>query len=369
MDLWLHVGLNIFGTALIGASNYNMQCLSFPTRDEIDLAHSRGTWLDIGVPSIRNLRYIPWKRIMLWLLLGVSTLPLHLLWNSSIFSTLQNNDYTVTVVAQDFLQDTGLNCSSVSHTDYTYSDIICNMYAAAGAKTLERLEPEDCVKAYGNRVLSQWSNLIAVSNSTRRFLQMDYHLTYTKPNSTSLQAVFQSRSSQDWLCSADFIGKCNINSALQNASHWNISLPKSYLSLSSSNFPIDDCLAQSEREFCKLQFSLIAILIVVISNAVKLCAMIGALLIVKNEHIINIGDAVAAFLTDPDPYTMNRCLSTKNWLRSKVCASHGEAHKPFGVYKKDCKDAVEGGMWNDSKSSVMWAQAPSRKRLVLCISL
>ena len=248
MDLWLHVGLNILGTALVGASNYNMQCLSSPTRDEIDLAHSRGTWLDIGVPSIRNLRYIHWKRTTLWLLLGISTLPLHLLWNSSFFSTLQNNDYTVTIVSQDILQDVGLNCSGVSHTDYTYSDVVCNMYAAAEAKTLKRLEPGDCIKAYGNRVLSQWSNLIAVSTSTSQFLQVDYDLTYTKLNSTSLQAVFESRSSQDWLYSANFAGICSINSALKNASHWNISLSKSYRSLGSSHFPIDYCLAQSERE-------------------------------------------------------------------------------------------------------------------------
>ena len=107
----------------------------------------------------------------------------------------------------------------------------------------------------------------------------------------------------------------------------------------------------------------------VISNAVKLCAMIGAVLVVKNEHIINMGDAVAAFLTDPDPCTKRQCLSTKTSFRLKISASHEEDHKPFRVYEKDCKDAVEGVMWKNSKRSLTWAQAPSRKRLVLCILL
>ena len=28
---------------------------SFPTRKEIDRAHAKGDWLDIGIPSVRNI--------------------------------------------------------------------------------------------------------------------------------------------------------------------------------------------------------------------------------------------------------------------------------------------------------------------------
>lgn len=75
----LHLLINALSTVLLSSSNYCMQCLSAPTRNDIDIAHARGKWLDIGVLSIRNLRRIAKKRVMIWSLLGLSSLPLHLL--------------------------------------------------------------------------------------------------------------------------------------------------------------------------------------------------------------------------------------------------------------------------------------------------
>jgi hypothetical protein len=75
----LHLAINILSTVLLSATNYAMQCLSAPTRKEIDNAHRRGKWLDIGVLSVRNLRSISKKRATMWAFLGASSLPLHLL--------------------------------------------------------------------------------------------------------------------------------------------------------------------------------------------------------------------------------------------------------------------------------------------------
>jgi len=75
----IHVVINILSTLLLSASNCCMQCLSAPTRREIDTAHSRKGWLDIGVPSIRNLSRISGRKTLLWCILGLSSLPLHLL--------------------------------------------------------------------------------------------------------------------------------------------------------------------------------------------------------------------------------------------------------------------------------------------------
>lgn len=78
-SLWLHLTINILGTILLSASNYSMQCLSAPTRAEIDKAHRRKRWLDIGVPSVRNLGRVSRRKLVLWLLLGLSSVPLHLM--------------------------------------------------------------------------------------------------------------------------------------------------------------------------------------------------------------------------------------------------------------------------------------------------
>ena len=46
LTLWIHLVINILGTLLLGASNYAMQCLSSPTREDVDKAHAKQTWLE-----------------------------------------------------------------------------------------------------------------------------------------------------------------------------------------------------------------------------------------------------------------------------------------------------------------------------------
>lgn len=75
----LHLLINVLSTILLGSSNYCMQCLSAPTRKEVDRAHAQKRSLDIGVLSVSNLLRINKKRAMMWAFLGLSSIPLHLL--------------------------------------------------------------------------------------------------------------------------------------------------------------------------------------------------------------------------------------------------------------------------------------------------
>jgi hypothetical protein len=63
----LHILINVFSTILLSGSNYCMQCMSAPTRGEIDRSHIARKWLDVGVPSFRNLKRIDRRRLLLWL--------------------------------------------------------------------------------------------------------------------------------------------------------------------------------------------------------------------------------------------------------------------------------------------------------------
>lgn len=72
-----HLFINLLSSALLGSSNYCMQRLVAPTRGEIDAAHARKKALDIGIPSVKNLFFIARPRAVLWLLLGLSSIPLH----------------------------------------------------------------------------------------------------------------------------------------------------------------------------------------------------------------------------------------------------------------------------------------------------
>jgi hypothetical protein len=78
-DTLLHVLINVLSTLLLSASNGCLQLIVAPTRAEIDRAHSRQIWLDIGILSFRNLRYISKKRVSIWSLLVLSSIPLHFL--------------------------------------------------------------------------------------------------------------------------------------------------------------------------------------------------------------------------------------------------------------------------------------------------
>lgn len=54
-NTWVHLAINALSTGMLSGSNYCMQCLIAPTRDDINRAHKDQRWLDIGVPSVRNL--------------------------------------------------------------------------------------------------------------------------------------------------------------------------------------------------------------------------------------------------------------------------------------------------------------------------
>lgn len=75
----LHLIINALSTIMLAATNYCMQCLGAPSRADTDYAHARQRWLEIGTSSIRNLRFFGRRHIILWLLLLVSSLPIHLL--------------------------------------------------------------------------------------------------------------------------------------------------------------------------------------------------------------------------------------------------------------------------------------------------
>lgn len=74
-----HLAINILSTLLLGSSNYVMQCLSAPTRSDVNKAHIKGVWLDVGISSLKNLKHISKGKLVLWVFLAASSWPLHLL--------------------------------------------------------------------------------------------------------------------------------------------------------------------------------------------------------------------------------------------------------------------------------------------------
>jgi hypothetical protein len=76
MSSYVQLSINMFSTALLAGSNYCMQCLSSPTRSEVDSAHAKNSYLNIGILSWRNVVSFRKRRMCLLLALVLSGVPL-----------------------------------------------------------------------------------------------------------------------------------------------------------------------------------------------------------------------------------------------------------------------------------------------------
>lgn len=108
----LHLVINVLSTLLLASGNYCMQGLVAPDRKSVDKMHAQRNWLDIGTTSIRNLKTATWQRRILWSILLLTSVPIHLLYNSAIFSSLDVNEYITVVASHE------LDLSTADISDY-----------------------------------------------------------------------------------------------------------------------------------------------------------------------------------------------------------------------------------------------------------
>jgi hypothetical protein len=149
---WLHILINALSSILLSASNYTMQCLCSPTRAEIDKAHAKGDWLDIGVASVRNIFRIRYTRRILWWFLALSSVPIHLLYNSAIFKTLDANEYSLAVVNPEFLN--GNTLDENNNATYLSMAALSSMQTffaenEGNSSAVANMTNSECIAAYG----------------------------------------------------------------------------------------------------------------------------------------------------------------------------------------------------------------------------
>lgn len=79
LNTWIHFTINILSSILLTGSNFCMQVLTAPTREQVNDAHAKREWLDIGLPSVRNIKAMGNRQKFLWSLLLLTSAPLHLM--------------------------------------------------------------------------------------------------------------------------------------------------------------------------------------------------------------------------------------------------------------------------------------------------
>ena len=306
LSLWLHLAINILSTLLLGASNYCMQCVSSPSRPEIDRAHSQHIWLDIGVPSVRNLRRVSWNKIILWWLFAISTIPLHLLYNSAVFSTIGANQFEVFIGLENLVTGAGLDSSLPFDTEFHSNRTLAYFQQAAN---WDNLTNEACIKVYMRDYVTDNTNVLAVTSALNDSSSI--------VNTTYPAYVYRWDDTTPWICGDNtydsYTYTCDASAVLAEAAGWTINVDNGHLWA----VPIQYCLSQPVEGHCTLQFSLWIITIVIMCNITKLACMIMLLLRQQAKPLVTLGDAVESFLETPDPTTENMCLADKSEFSAK----------------------------------------------------
>lgn len=99
----LHLLINILSTLILASSNYFMQIVGSPSRKEVDGAHKCLHSLDIGIPAVKNIQFVSNFKRICWIILGLTSLPIHLFFNSVVFETsFQGSDWHLTIATEAF---------------------------------------------------------------------------------------------------------------------------------------------------------------------------------------------------------------------------------------------------------------------------
>lgn len=312
LGFWLHLVINVLSTLLLGASNYSMQCLSAPTRSEIDQAHRKTQWLDIGVPSVRNLRRISASRITLWWLLAASSIPLHLFYNSAIFSSLYSREYNVYVVSSDFPTAASFNQTSFDGSGMDPDNSNHFEQLRNNATSLQVLENPACLRAYAGSINSDRGDVLLVSsydssNELSPSGCQNPDLTFFPVSPGFLTSDFYEAAAV-WICNSNttyYYGNttCDLTKSVSTGSSWLF-----------QQWDVQYCLSEQVEEHCKLQFSIAIMIFVICCNFIKMVCMFWIIRKRDSEPLVTLGDAIASFLDTPDQMTLNACLAGQDDL-------------------------------------------------------
>ncbi|ORY65171.1 uncharacterized protein BCR38DRAFT_432055 [Pseudomassariella vexata] len=375
-----HLLLNILATILLGASNYCMQILVSPTRAEVDRAHAMQRWLRIGVPNIQNLPYIHWTRVMLWVLLGISSLPLHLLWNSAIIQTISSNNYYLGGVTEDFVMGANATAGSAQFIEDWFQgsedDFNHVWYSAVRSPNVANLTTTQCIKAYGEPLISEYGNVAVVfdaRNSTNSLLFAGTRLT----GANDYIGV-----SENWVCGfpAPLSPGCAIGDlADDNSTYWtplntaanspNLTVNPFLEDIARSNVSVKYCLAQPIHSPSRVGTTPSILFAVLGANALKVFCFICTWFIVKHkaihegeERMVVNGDLIASYLREPDLRFSGRCLASSRHVRNpKKSKEQGLSDVGFWDFGTPMPLPWLGGQSQRQQKEAV-EQQPSRRR-------
>ncbi|KAH0364866.1 hypothetical protein KCU65_g6487, partial [Aureobasidium melanogenum] len=260
--------INILSTVLLSPSSYTMQILSSPTRPEVDAAHDRGQWLDIGVLSTHNLRHINRKDSHS---AGIDEAS----YNAAVFKYVVAYEYDATFVNQKSEDYQRLNQSS----------------------NISFLTNAQWMKAFDSDLIYEYTDLYVVSDavgtntgSTGSINGITMSLNTSWPQRSSTFST-DPKTSQEWLLTEQKYFVHAVGAYAHPAS------------------------ASGQGETA-VQLGLHFMIIVIVANLVKAIVMgsvaLKAGLIDGSSYLVTCGDAIASFLACPDPNSQGLSTASRS---------------------------------------------------------
>lgn len=168
--------------------------------------------------------------------------------------------------------------------------------------SLTKLDNAACIKAYGTDYVSSYGDLLLVSspkNATNSVLSWD---SIWPPDIGSGSVRWNT---YDWICldsgGDGYDPPCEPDEAIAKAGEWTL-----------GGQPINYCLSRKNEEHCRLQFSLVIMIFVILCNLVKTICMMVIVWKEKAATLVTLGDAISSFLQNPDSITAGCFLAGKD---------------------------------------------------------
>jgi hypothetical protein len=271
-----------------------------------------------------------------------------------------------------FDEYTGMNASELQHVirDERY----------------ERLNKKDCIDRLAQDYLLGQKAVLVMTNIS---LPSDLPLVYVGRGNSASDFTSPYTTVYQWMCSS--LPSCDPSTLQDNMDDWAVEAYRWFplqlmddldgfhprkradteseskiectaatatMEMQLPTFTVDHCLSVPAEESCQLVFLPPVCLVVIFCNAIKLVCMVLAARDDREEVFLNIGDAIASFLTRPDPATESAGLLSKDAVKKGTQGWH----KTSLVYSRIPPTEIPPVTPQHLPPRKRWAQAVSKTR-------
>ena len=288
-------------------------------------------------------------------------------YNSAVYTSVAANEFTVTVVTNNYFEPGAYSNLTEALTDYfltppiamdrghdryynirLFSDVLERYNTRPNS--YEDLTPSECTKLYNNDFMSSHRNLFLIakySSDTHNNTLLD--MIAVRPLASILPS--------SWMCAYSLAGKnrvyseasfrCNpseLTSNVTNGLPWWVKLT------TGEEVEISGCRSERTPEKCKVQLILNIMIVVICCNFVKACCMVLTVVRSREPTLVTLGDAVDSFLRAADPTTMGICFADRRYIKGEWSRGGGRP---------------EPRQWKQ-KGAQRWWTSVSKTRWITC---